>query len=96
MDEVLRESEGRGMSFQSERRVYARKQYACDWCGEPIEVGEMHVKGARGDWKELDSWRLHLECHAAVQRSMEDADPDDICTFTRNMPRGIAVQEVGK
>ena len=81
------------MSFQSERRVCARKQYACDWCGEPIEVGEMHVKGARGDWKDLDSWRLHQECADAVRREMEDATPDDFCTFTRGMPRGMTTAE---
>ena len=84
------------MSFQTEKIVRARKPHTCGWCGEPIEVGEMHVKGSRGDGDGLDTWRLHLECHAAVRRSMEDADPDDVCSFARNMPRGIAVQEVGK
>ena len=84
------------MSFQTEKIALSRKPHICDWCGDAIWTGLQYIKGARGDGEDLDTWRLHLECHAAVQRSMEDADPDDICTFTRNMPRGIAVQEVGK
>ena len=82
------------MSFQTEKIVRARKPHTCDWCGDEISAGSQYLKGARGDGEDLDSWRLHMECHEAVRRSMEDADPDDICTFTRNMPRGIAVQEV--
>ena len=85
------------MSFQTEKIIRARKPHTCDWCGDEISAGSQYLKGTRSDTdKRLDTWRLHMECHAAVRRSMEDAAPDDICTFTRNMPRGIAVQEVGK
>ena len=41
----------------------AAKDHRCEWCGEAIPKGEVHVQGSgmwEGDWQ---NWRMHNECY---------------------------------
>lgn len=51
-----------------------RKDYRCEWCGEPIPKGEKHyhyVGVWEGDWQ---NWRMHSECHTDANDSEELQD----------------------
>ena len=42
-----------------------RKDYRCEWCGEPIPKGEKHAHFT-GMWDgEFQNWRMHEECWQA-------------------------------
>ena len=84
------------MSFKTEKFVRGKKPHVCDWCGERIKVGEKHVKGASGDGKNLDSWRLHLECYGAVQRALDAYPDEDGYPLTGDMPRGMTPDEAAR
>ena len=64
----------------------ARKQHACDWCGEPIERGDKHVRES-GVWDGYAfRFRLHGECqHAMAANPCRDDrtghDPDEACDY---------------
>ena len=81
------------MSFKTEKFVRGKKSHVCDWCGERIEPREKHVKGASGNGKNLDSWRLHMECYGAVQRTLNEFPDDDGCPLPGNMTRGMTPDE---
>lgn len=52
----------------------ARKDYRCEWCGDPIPTGEQHVHFV-GVWEgEWQNWRMHNECHEAAADSEEMQD----------------------
>jgi hypothetical protein len=55
-------------TFDDVRFPVARKQYRCEWCGEPIKIGEKHPQFV-GKWEdEFQSWRMHSECYEATSR----------------------------
>lgn len=46
----------------------ARKQHRCEWCGEPIPVGEKHTQYV-GKWEgEFQNWRMHNECFDSADK----------------------------
>ncbi len=52
--------------FGDVRYPVARKAHKCEWCGEPIHVGERHPQFV-GQWDgEFQHWRMHSECYGAV------------------------------
>ena len=56
----------------STTRPKARKRHRCYLCGEPIEVGEVHVSQvSKIEW-ELVASRFHEECLAFVADWQQD------------------------
>ncbi len=56
----------------------AKKQHHCDWCPEPIVIGEKYVRESAvycGDFQEL---KFHTECRDACSEMarMNDGDFD--------------------
>lgn len=57
--------------FNSNTAPVARKVHRCEWCGEPIPIGEKHVKFS-GKWEgDFQSWRMHPECYEAAGQDDE-------------------------
>lgn len=78
------------MSFELISASYprARKQYACEWCGQKIEVGEKHYSRTfRFDG--FQTGRMHLECEKAMRDSNRD-ELSDGWSFGE-MARGVPV-----
>jgi len=46
----------------------ARKEYRCEWCGEPILKKEKHYKETGKFEGEFTSYRMHMECKDAVSK----------------------------
>lgn len=44
------------------RKVKARKEYRCDWCGEPIHRGETYARDTIVNDGEIYTWHSHDEC----------------------------------
>lgn len=65
-------------SFGDTRFPVARKDYRCEWCGQPIPVGEKHAHFV-GKWEgEFQNWRMHSECLSANERDIaEGFQPHD-------------------
>ena len=59
--------------FGSYRYPVGRKDHRCEWCGEPIPMGEKHTQYV-GMWEnEFQNWRMHNECFSAADHEdMED------------------------
>lgn len=55
------------MDFGTTTHPVARKQYRCEWCGEPILQNEKHMKYAGMYQSEFQNWRMHLECERQYQ-----------------------------
>jgi len=52
----------------------AAKEHRCEWCGEPIVVGENHAHFA-GKWDgEFQNWRMHRECYSSASDNHELED----------------------
>lgn len=53
--------------FGDGRTVRARKEFTCQWCHDPILVGERHFRFT-GKWQgEFQDWRMHSDCEDAHQ-----------------------------
>lgn len=63
----------------------ARKDHCCEWCGENIAVGEVHVQASGMSDGAHFRQRLHTECHAAVEfargRCRSQHLADDWCEY---------------
>lgn len=44
----------------------AKKQHRCDWCNEPIDVGQPYVRQRSVDGRDVYTWRAHPECYEAA------------------------------
>ena len=79
--------------YSTDRDVRARKAHKCDWCAEPIEVGELHrVRSGHFDYRAW-RYRTHLECNHAMwsapcYRSRPICDGCDDCELGYEHPRG--------
>lgn len=50
----------------------ARRAYACEWCGTPIEVGEVHSSWSYTDDGTVRRLRAHSDCIGPLNDSAED------------------------
>lgn len=76
-----------GWEFFNSSNPKARKEYVCQWCNEPILVGEQHHH-YWGKWEgDMQSTRMHLECADAASDSDLETLPDN------TIPRGMTYQE---
>ena len=81
------------MSYTYERDVKARKEHRCDWCRQPILVGELHrVASGHFDGYAF-RWRQHLECvFASYENPCLNERPTcegcEHCEFGYEHPRG--------
>lgn len=65
--------------FGEGKIVSARKAYTCEWCANPIPVGERHFQFI-GKWQgEFQNWRMHPDCEDAHQRETYEGE---ICEAT--------------
>jgi len=55
--------------YSTDRDVRARKAHKCDWCKEPIEVGELHRVESGHFESSAYRFRFHLECEHALANS---------------------------
>jgi hypothetical protein len=55
------------------QHVKGRKEYRCEWCGQSILYGEVHLSRVYVIWGEITSGRMHLECERAMVISSHDA-----------------------
>lgn len=62
---------GEDMLFWA-REVRAAKEHRCAWCGETIDLGELHTSRAYLLDGEFRADRLHAECTFAISISDED------------------------
>jgi hypothetical protein len=69
-----------------ETTVKTRKKHECDWCPEPIEIGELAIDRAYIWEGEFCHGYLHPECLEAVKKS--DIGEDGF--FPQDQKRGIA------
>lgn len=53
----------------------AAKQLHCEWCDEPIAVGESHIWWVWASDGRATTLRTHLECNRPLYESAAD-DPD--------------------
>jgi hypothetical protein len=61
-----------------------RKDYRCEWCGQPIPKGEQHAHYV-GLWEgEFQNWRVHQECMEALQ--LDNQDQDGFSPFENERP----------
>lgn len=73
-----------GWTHLGDETPVARKPYRCYLCGEPIPVGEKHVKRTGVGEDGLDAFRMHEEC----ERESDAWDEMDWeCFFEGDMPR---------
>ena len=60
------------------RKVRARKEYRCSWCGEAIRVGEVHQYRVYRYHEAFITSREHIECAEAMDsltsKQWEDMD----------------------
>lgn len=50
----------------------ARKSHRCDWCNEPIAVGDPYVRQRNCDGPDVWTYRAHAECWEAAERMDRD------------------------
>lgn len=56
------------------------KPHKCEWCHQPILVGESHLKFV-GHWEgEFQNWRIHHECKLPMNASDAYEDNAEICS----------------
>lgn len=77
--------------FQCKERV-ARKEYKCDWDGEPILKGEKYLRTEAIDGDKFVSGFYHLECVAMPAKAGLTVD-DDVQLYTHK--RG-SIEENGR
>lgn len=67
------------MSFQllSETKPKARKPYACIWCTEKIQVGEVHIHQASKYDGDFQDHRWHPECWSAAVKDFKESGEED-------------------
>lgn len=82
------------MSWQllSETTPRARKQHRCEWCPEPIEVGEKHARYVGIFDGDLQVTRMHTECLDASVRS-DPATDAELCQERHD--RGLDCEQMG-
>lgn len=59
------------------KKVTARKQHKCDWCGKPISKGEEYERQKYKYDGEFCEWHAHLACSRVVSAIWDYADTDD-------------------
>lgn len=70
--------------FGDGRTVRARKEFTCQWCHDPIRVGERHFRFT-GKWQgEFQDWRMHSDCEDAHQSETYEGE---ICENTHQRGR---------
>lgn len=48
--------------FGNTSHPVASKDHRCQWCGDPILIGERHARYV-GKWEgDFQDWRMHTEC----------------------------------
>ena len=57
--------------------VIARKKHTCDYCGEAINVGELHHWGKYIYDGHFYEWRSHLACKRIASAIWDYVDPDE-------------------
>ena len=73
-----------GWDFVNYADPVGRKQYKCQWCREPILIGEKHHHYWGKYDGEMQDIRMHTECAKAAQRSdLDDGLPME------TIPRGM-------
>lgn len=65
----------------------AAKQHRCDWCGEPIAVGETYQRWRWYGDGTISAVRSHQECVAAAHEAAAEWGSDEV-TFNRSETRG--------
>ena len=56
-------------NYAAVKDVTARKPHKCNWCKEPIEVGELHRVQSGHQEGYAFRFRFHLECEHALANS---------------------------
>jgi hypothetical protein len=73
--------------FGEGRTVRARKESTCQWCHDPIQVGEYHFRFV-GKWQgDFQDWRMHSDCEDAHQSETYEGE---ICEDTHQRGRTCA------
>ena len=44
----------------------ARKEYGCEWCGQKIQIGELHLNRVYLSAGDFTAARMHMECEKAM------------------------------
>jgi hypothetical protein len=71
--------------FSNHTYPVSRKEYRCEWCGEPIPKGEKHLHYT-GVWEgEWQNWRMHMECQD--DGYLNEIIPDGFTPFENERPK---------
>ena len=53
------------------KQIRCRKSHACEWCGERIQSGEEAWSRTVFGLDAIGTFRSHLDCHSAMDKSAE-------------------------
>ena len=82
------------MSYATtERTPKARKEHRCDWCPEPIDVGEVHCYHSGVDNEGFYSWRIHADCKQAIEREWDWVRSWEEISWGETHKRGMTLNE---
>ncbi len=65
-----------GMEFYKERKHTAHKEYTCEMCGKPINIGKEYWEETGKFEGDFFARRLHPRCHNFETKYCCDIDPE--------------------